>query len=75
VGGIPDIVTDGVSGLLVPPDDADKAAAALEMLVNQPEMRARLSDVGRQHKEDYDWSVIALEYASQYEALCSQPGA
>lgn len=75
VGGIPDIVTDGVSGILVPPDDVDKAAAALEVLVNKPEVRERLSDAGKQHKEDYDWSVIALEYASQYEVLCGLPGA
>jgi len=35
VGGIPEIVEDGQTGLLVPPDDAGALAAALTKLVEQ----------------------------------------
>lgn len=69
VGGIPDIVSTGQNGILVPPDNVQDAAAALVKLVNEPQLRARLAKAGQEHKEDYDWSVIALEYAAVYERL------
>jgi glycosyltransferase involved in cell wall biosynthesis len=42
-GGIPDIVEDGVTGLLVPHGDAERLAQALESLFNNP---ARARDMG-----------------------------
>ena len=39
-GGIPDIVEDGVTGLLVPHGDVEKLAQALETMLNHP-IRAR----------------------------------
>jgi glycosyltransferase involved in cell wall biosynthesis len=47
-GGIPEIVEDGVSGLLVPPGDAAALAAAIRRLLEDPPLRARLSAAGRQ---------------------------
>jgi glycosyltransferase involved in cell wall biosynthesis len=42
VGGIPEIVRDGETGLLVPPDNVDALTAALARLVEEPELRRRL---------------------------------
>jgi glycosyltransferase involved in cell wall biosynthesis len=39
LGGIPEIVEDGETGLLVPPDDPDALSAALGRLVDDPELR------------------------------------
>ena len=39
MGGIPEIVGDGETGLLVPPDDPGALAAALIKLVEQPDLR------------------------------------
>ncbi len=39
VGGMREIVTDGVSGRLVPRDDADQLAAAIKELLDEPELR------------------------------------
>ncbi|HTW55917.1 MAG TPA: glycosyltransferase family 4 protein, partial [Thermoplasmata archaeon] len=47
VGGIPEIVEDGVSGLLVPPKSADDLFAALARLWADPELGRRLGDAGR----------------------------
>jgi glycosyltransferase involved in cell wall biosynthesis len=42
VGGVGEIVTDGVSGLLVPPQDADALAAAIRRFFDDAELRDRL---------------------------------
>ena len=42
VGGIPEVVTDSVTGLLVPPADADSLGRALARVVADPGERARL---------------------------------
>jgi glycosyltransferase involved in cell wall biosynthesis len=43
VGGIPEIIEDGVSGLLVPPRDPAALAAALIRLLEDPELAARMA--------------------------------
>jgi len=46
VSAIPELIADGVNGLLVPPDDVEALAAALERLIREPALRARLGDGG-----------------------------
>jgi glycosyltransferase involved in cell wall biosynthesis len=48
VGGVPEIVRDGVNGLLVPPRAPDELAVALRRLVDSPELREQLSRAARQ---------------------------
>ena len=43
VGGVPEVVRDGVNGLLVAPGSAEELAAALRRLVDDPELRSRLA--------------------------------
>lgn len=47
IAGVPELVEDGVSGLLVPPGDADALAAALAALIADPARRARMGEAGR----------------------------
>lgn len=47
VGGIPEMVEDGVNGRLVPPRDPDALAGALIELLNQPDERKRMGEAGR----------------------------
>ena len=46
VGGIPEVVADGVSGLLVPPADPTALAAALSRLAASPALRAHMGEAG-----------------------------
>lgn len=65
-GGIPEIIEDGVSGRLVPPDDIDAAASVLRELLLDPSLRAQLSRNAKRSAEQYDWSQIASKYAALY---------
>src|SRR2546422_11717840 len=59
VGGIPDIVEDGVSGLLVPPGDAAALAAAVRRLRDDPDLARRLGEGGRRRlRERFNWPAI-----------------
>jgi len=46
VGGIPEVLTDGVDGLLVPPADPDALADALARLSRSPSLRERFGSAG-----------------------------
>jgi glycosyltransferase involved in cell wall biosynthesis len=48
VGGTPDVVVQGATGLLVPPDDAKALAAALDRLIHDPGLRRTMGAAGRQ---------------------------
>ena len=48
VGGLPDMVVDGETGLLVPPDDPRAFRAAVDRLLADPDLRRRLGAAGRE---------------------------
>jgi len=47
--GIPELVTDGLTGLLVPERDVSGLAAALERLITEPDIGPRLGARAREH--------------------------
>jgi glycosyltransferase involved in cell wall biosynthesis len=47
-GGVGEIITDGVDGLLVPPGDEHRLADAIQRLIDDPPLRRRLAKAGRQ---------------------------
>jgi len=52
VGGIPEVLIDGVTGLLVPPRDPDALAAAILRVLGDRALAARLAAAGRRHVEE-----------------------
>jgi len=42
IGGIPEVIKDGINGFLIPPDDVEMLAACLERILSDAELRARL---------------------------------
>lgn len=52
VGGIPEVIVDGVTGLLVPPRDPGALADAVVRLLGDRALGARLADGGRRHVEE-----------------------
>jgi len=53
VGGTPEVVVDGVTGLLVPPRDPVALAQAIERLLADPELRHRMGQAGRERVEQH----------------------
>ena len=53
VGGVPELVVDGETGLLVPAGDTRALAAALQRLVDDPDLRVRLGAAGRARVEEH----------------------
>jgi glycosyltransferase involved in cell wall biosynthesis len=60
VGGLVDAVEDGVTGLLVPPADLDALRAALERLLGDADLRARLGAAARERAPSFEAATDAL---------------
>lgn len=59
VGGIPDAVLDGVTGLLIPPDDAAQLAEAITKVKRDPGLRRKLADQALEHARSSTWGKVA----------------
>jgi N-acetyl-alpha-D-glucosaminyl L-malate synthase BshA len=70
VGAIPEVVENGVTGLLVEPKNPAQLAEALLELVNDENIRKKMGDAGRQKAgKEYDWDIIAKKYIEEYEKI------
>ncbi len=67
VGGIPDIVSDGETGVLVPPEDAEQLADALVRVLSDAGLAARLGAAARDAVEP--WLATPEEYAREIRDL------
>jgi len=70
VHGIPDVVVDGQTGVLVPPGDAKALAGAIERLAGDQSLRERMGAAGRAFvAREYDWQRNARQMESLYDAM------
>jgi glycosyltransferase involved in cell wall biosynthesis len=73
-GGVPEIVEDGVSGLLVPPRDAAALAAAIGSLLADPAAARRMGARGRERVRAYFTTDNAARKVEQfYDAILRPP--
>ncbi|WP_043476848.1 glycogen synthase [Streptomyces collinus] len=75
VGGIPEVVADGRTGLLVDVDDAFEAnlARALDTVLGDPEAARRMGEAGRVRAvEEFGWEAVARRTAGLYEEILKQ---
>jgi glycosyltransferase involved in cell wall biosynthesis len=69
VGGTPELVVDGETGVLVPAGDADALAEALDRLLRDPERARRLGEAGRRRvAAEFDADTLAERVLSLYSA-------
>jgi L-malate glycosyltransferase len=73
-GGIPEIVEDGVNGLLVPPRDHTALAAAIVRALKDGELRQRMGDAGLTRvNARFTVERMVAETASVYAAVATKP--
>ncbi|MFG1664831.1 glycogen synthase [Streptomyces sp. Y7] len=75
VGGIPEVVEDGKTGLLVPLDDDFEAglAHALDSLIGDPEAARRMGEAGRERAVgEFGWDAVARRTAGLYREILKQ---
>ncbi|HEX4062025.1 MAG TPA: glycogen synthase [Streptosporangiaceae bacterium] len=72
VGGIPEVVADGETGLLVPSDDPPALAAALNELLADPTRAAQMGEAGRKRAvAEFGWPQIAAQTVALYRELAT----
>lgn len=69
VGGLPELIRDDVEGLLAPPGDLARFAAAAERLVMDPALRQRLAAAGPERAERFDVAHMVRGNEAVYAAL------
>jgi len=73
VGGVSEVVMDGVSGYLVQPGDAEAMAEKLDLLVNDPERRRIMGMAGRKMVEEkYDIRKLNKKLVELYRSLLAE---
>jgi glycosyltransferase involved in cell wall biosynthesis len=65
VGGVPEFVTDGVNGRLVPGENVNTMTQALQELIVNGASETQIS-AGHATAVEHDWSSIATEYLNIY---------
>jgi len=66
IGGLPDLVIDGVTGVLVPPGDPAALAAAATELLSQPDRLATMSRAAYARSRDFGTSTVVDRIESVY---------
>ena len=69
VGGTPEVVSDGLEGLLVPPSSPDQLASAIERLATDPDLRARMSSAAAERSKHFDIARAVGETESMYRGI------
>jgi glycosyltransferase involved in cell wall biosynthesis len=75
IGGIPEVVEDNVTGLLIPPRDADALAEKIGAVLDDPALAKRLGQAARLHIEkSYSLDAMGERLLGLFEALTNKTG-
>jgi len=75
VGGVPELIIDGETGMLVEPGDADALASAIATLAADPDRRSRLGRSGaKRAAEEFSLEGAARKVVDLYDELLAGAG-
>lgn len=69
VGGLPETVEDGLTGMLVPPNDAGRLATAIDDLLADDTRAREMGERARERATRFDVVSCAADYAAVYRSL------
>jgi glycosyltransferase involved in cell wall biosynthesis len=72
VGGLPALVEDRQTGLLVPSNDVQSMVSAVEEILRDRDLAGRLSQQAREVAKAYDWSTVLDQWAQLLEGIAAQ---
>jgi len=76
IGGLKEVVADGETGILIPPNDSDKLSEAIFYLLEKPEVASRMGESGyRTFMENYTPDAVIPRIIEVYESLIGSSGA
>ena len=76
VGGVPDLIDDGVHGLLVEPQRPDELAHALDRLLRDPALREKLGEAARRRQQrEFTVGAMVARTEELYERLYARKAA
>lgn len=73
IGGIPDIVADGETGLLIPPADPAALRQAMEQLLADPALRSQMGDAAKRKVVEFQANTVVPQIERVYANLLKQP--
>jgi len=74
-GGLPESISHGETGLLVPPEDADALHEAIATLMDDDDLRARFGSAGRKRmQKDFSIDTMVDKHVALYESLLDDWG-
>ena len=75
VGGVPEIIVEGETGLIVPPRDSHALAAALWRLIESSDPRLRMGELGRERiVRHFDEKEMVRQTLDLYRELLRRQG-
>lgn len=72
VGGIPDVIQDGRTGLLVPPGDADALSHAILRLLGEPHLAQQLGTAARERVAEFGLAATVRRMEAIYRAALTR---
>lgn len=73
IGGIPDIIEDGINGTLVSPENPDELSDQIIKLLNEPELRKKLIYTAFKNvNEKFSWERIGRQFIMAYDQIMDE---
>lgn len=70
-GGIPYQITDGVEGLLIPPDDPEKLADSVIRILSDPKFATKLAEGAKKRARLFTYTILSKQMEAIYQGLIS----
>jgi phosphatidylinositol alpha-mannosyltransferase len=72
IPGYRSVLQDGVQGLLVPPEDEEALAVALERIISNPLMGRAMGVAGERRAQEFSWETVGRQVVDYYFELLEQ---
>lgn len=70
VGGIPNVIQDGKTGLIVPPNNPERLAEGIMRIITDRELSERMGREGREYiRKNFDWRISAKKTCDIFREL------